>query len=98
MSWDPPASPNGHITNYTVYCQEAQTEIGSGDSLLMLPSVPLNTVFTNGSDQNAFITGLTQFTNYGCYISANTTIGEGSTSSLVYTTTDEYSKLSVSIS
>jgi len=67
--------------------------------MLILPTVPLSTVFTysvTGSYLNASISSLTPFTSYGCYISANTTIGEGSTSSLVYTTTDEYGKLFVS--
>ena len=98
VSWDLPTRPNGRITNYTVYCQEAQAEIGSGDPSLIFPTMSLNTVFTNsamGSNQNTIITGLTPFTNYSCYTTATTMIGEGTTSSLDYATTDEYSKLSV---
>lgn len=101
VSWDPPVYSNGRITHYTIYCQESQNAVGSGDSMLILPTSSSSPIFANtamGSDKNISITGLSPFTNYGCYISANTSVGEGTVSTLVFSTTDEYGKLSVSYS
>ena len=93
VSWLPPAVPNGHITHYNAYCQESQLVFGSGGGMLatLYSSTFTSTVY--GTELNATVTGLTPFTNYDCYVSANTSVGEGNSSELVSQTTDEYSKL-----
>ena len=63
--------------------------------MLVLAMSSSSAVFAStilGSDYNTTITGLTPYTNYGCYISANTSVGEGNISTFVFETTDEYSK------
>ena len=94
VTWAPPTVPNGYITGYTVYCQDSQTMLGSGGGPVMFlaPSTPTFTSSAGGEELNATVTGLTPFSNYGCYVSANTSIGEGDSSSPVFQTTDEFSK------
>ena len=49
-------------------------------------------VVTNGTESEAFVEDLTPFTNYGCFITANTSVGEGTSSIIVTATTVESSK------
>ena len=49
-------------------------------------------VVTNGTESEVFVEDLTPFTNYGCFITANTSVGEGTSSMIVTETTDESSK------
>ncbi len=96
VSWRPPLVPNGYITHYNIYCKESQLSVGSGDGMYILPTSSYLSIYTRtvqGDDSNNTIVGLTPFTNYGCYVSANTSIGEGDASDAVFQTTDEYSKL-----
>ena len=48
-------------------------------------------VVTNGTESEAFVENLTPFTNYGCFVTANTSVGEGSSSAILTATTDESS-------
>lgn len=95
VNWMPPVVPNGLITHYTVYCQKA---VASNNNLTMLMLPPMSsspTTFTGvvvGYSLNVTIRGLTPFTVYGCFVSANTTAGEGNFSIVVFQTTDEYSE------
>ncbi len=98
VSWMSPAVPNGYITHYNAYCQESQLVFGSGigGGMLALPTSLYPSTFTStvyGTELNATISGLIPFTNYGCYVSANTSIGEGNNSISVFQITDEYSKI-----
>ena len=52
-------------------------------------------VVTKGTELKAFVEDLTPFTNYGCFITANTSAGEGSSSRIVTATTDESSKITL---
>ena len=94
--WRPPVFPNGYITHYSVYCGESEMSSGSGSGdTLYLPMSGSQTIYTitvQGQEMNATVTGFMPFTNYGCYVTANTSVGEGSASSAVFQTTDEYSK------
>lgn len=95
VTWMPPSVPNGYILQYSVSCQESRLVVGSGGGMYLLPTAPSPTTFTStvlGSEQNATVGGLEPFTNYGCFVSANTSIGEGNTSTTVFQTTDEFSK------
>ena len=49
-------------------------------------------VVTNGTQSEAFVEDLTPFTDYGRFITANTSVGEGTSSIIVTATTDESSK------
>lgn len=104
VSWGPPVFTNGYITHYNIYCQESRVAAGgsgSGGDMFVLPTSTHEPIFTStvqGCEMNATITGFTPFTNYGCFVSANTSVGEGSVSSSVFQTTDEYSKYSIHLS
>ena len=49
-------------------------------------------VVSNGTQSEAFVEDLTPFTNYECFITANTSVGEGSSTKIVTATTDESSE------
>jgi len=49
-------------------------------------------VVTNGTQSATHVDDLTPFTTYGCFITANTSIGEGESSIIIRATTDESSK------
>ncbi len=97
VSWDLPNDPNGVITYYNIYCVVYQdSNMGSGDATVVdsLTAISNNNVIMS-SQMNTTVTSLVPFTNYLCYASANTSVGEGSVSTPVSGTTDEYSKTSV---
>ena len=54
-----------------------------------------NSVITKGTELKAFVEDLTPFTNYGCFLTANTSAGEGNSSMIVTATTDESSKITL---
>ncbi len=96
ISWDLPTNPNGIITHYNLYCLEYNDELGSGDDTWIKPSMESNNETVNSSFSSTIMTGLVPFTDYSCYVSANTSVGEGPASVMVTGTTDEYSKLIMS--
>lgn len=87
LTWMPPTEPNGYIIQYNIYCQDFQ--LGSGGPTML----PFWETSTSGSELNATVAGLTPFTNYECFVTANTSVGEGNSSNIEYQTTDEFSKL-----
>ena len=73
-NWTPPSSPNGIVTGYTVYCTISQNQtypeqVPTGASTY--------TVFNVTSQTSVYLSGLLPFTFYQCYVTANTTVGEG---------------------
>jgi len=89
ISWMKPQKPNGMILSYNVYCLESN--ISSSIQSLSSTSDIFDEV-VSGNSFNATVGGLTPFKEYGCFVSANTSIGEGNNSFVAYQTTDEYSK------
>ena len=74
-TWTPPIPKNGIITAYTVYCNTSTTLI---------------TTVVNGTTQAVtFNVGYYPFTQYSCYVTANTSVGEGAPSQVVNNTTSE---------
>ena len=76
-NWTPPSSPNGILTGYTVYCtvshnQTYPEQVPTGGSTY--------TVFNVTSQTSVYLRGLLPFTFYHCYVTANTTVGEGGSS------------------
>ena len=86
-SWEPPVPANGNITGYTVYCRTAENQLSSEQSPTFTP------LSTTTGDVTADITGLTAFTNYECYATANTSIGEGTASNTKTVRTDQFGEL-----
>ena len=77
--------PNGVILHYTVYCAEAMSETGSGTSGIGGHSPGTSDISSvvstaSGNETSAVVTGLTPYTFYDCYVTANTSVGEGNES------------------
>lgn len=92
ISWMEPLIPNGVISYYTIYCLEKNASI-----TIQPLSSTLDTFYevVPGFYLNDTVGGLTPFTEYGCFVSANTSRGEGNFSYVVFQTTDEYGKHSL---
>ena len=85
--WTVPESPNGVVLNYTVYCDISETS-ASGD-MLTLEDTNTTTVVVSGNLLSVVVTGLTPYTYYDCYVTANTSVGEGNASIVESAQTDE---------
>ena len=91
VTWTAPENPNGIILNYTVYCDTSLTS-ESGDNALMSEDTEFldaATVAVSGSARSAVVMNLIPYTYYDCYVTANTSVGEGNSSSVESAQTDE---------
>ena len=73
--WTPPIPKNGIITAYTVYCNTSASQ--AYPEQMIGQNVPTARSVVNGTTLAAIITGLNPYTNYDCYVTANTSVGEG---------------------
>ena len=90
-SWSPPIPKNGIITAYTVYCNTSASQ--PYPEQMIGPNVPTVRSVVNGTTLAvAFTTGLNTYTQYNCYVTANTSVGEGTPSQIMTATTDQSSK------
>ena len=107
VSWQPPATPNGLITNYMTICFESEKgpaedtsdDNGSGTEAGMTSSnVTLNFEDSTsnstvlGSELSAVVGALDPYTRYDCVVIASTLIGEGPPSYFVSGVTDQSSE------
>ena len=98
--WDQPNQPNGVIVSYNIYCYELTTNEGSssGSNDQILYPVDrhdaLQLVVIPGNVTEATVSGLIPYTQYDCYVTANTSVGEGNESVVQSARTDESSKFS----
>ena len=80
-SWSVPTPRNHIVTGYSVYCNTsanqtyAEQVIGS--------NVPTIRSVVNGTTLATTLTGLNTYTQYSCYVTANTSVGEGSSSTIL---------------
>jgi len=88
IQWEPPQEPNGIILAYTVYCKEVIAGDGE-ESFVATPDAIV--AVTNGTQSATQVDDLTPFTTYGCFITANTSVGEGGSSIILRATTAESS-------
>ena len=78
-TWSVPTLKNGIILAYTVYCNTTSSQAYSEQ--VLGPNVPTIRSVVNGTTLAvAFNTGLNPYTQYSCYVTANTSAGEGSQS------------------
>lgn len=90
VSWEHPLEPNGIITSYSVYCYEAyDSEIGSAYSSEERDFLEEPLVTVPGGVTEAVVTELIPYTFYNCYVTANTSAGEGNASDSTTARTDE---------
>ena len=88
VSWDYPLEPNGIITSYRVYCYETDAySSGGGESDELVVNV--TTAVVPGNVTEGVVTELTPYTFYDCYVTANTSVGEGNASDSDSARTDE---------
>jgi len=68
---------------------------GSGEENFAAQATPDYAILvdTNGTQSATYVNDLIPFTTYECYITANTSVGEGESSVILRATTDESSKV-----
>ena len=91
FSWTEPAVPNGIISVYTVYCEKSNTTVSSEANSMDDLSTEFVSASTN--DTSLTLTGLTPYTQYDCFVSAETSAGESDFSVALTAITEEASKL-----
>ena len=82
-SWSVPIPRNGIITGYSVYCNTSANQ--TYPEQVIGPNEPTIRSVVNGTTLAATLSGLSPYTQYSCYVTANTSVGEGSPS-FVFTT------------
>ena len=87
-SWSPPITKNGIIIAYTIYCNTSASL--AYPEQVMGPNVPTVRSVVNGTTLAAtFSTGINPYSQYDCYVTANTSVGEGTPSPIITTRTSE---------
>ena len=80
-SWSAPIPKNGIITGYSVYCNTSANQ--SYPEQVIGSNLPTIVSVVNGTTEAVNFTGLNPYTQYTCYVTANTSAGEGSPSNIV---------------
>ena len=95
VTWQPPETPNGLITEYTVFCLKSEDGSKNGSRNSTPSSNQLEDSVSNvtvlGSEMSATVGGLDPYTLYDCTVIAYTSIGEGDPSSFESGVTDQSS-------
>ena len=87
-SWSPPVTKNGIIIAYTIYCNTSASQ--AYPEQVIRPNVPtVRSVVIGTTLAVTFSTGLNPYTQYDCYVTANTSVGEGTPSPIITTRTLE---------
>ena len=87
-SWSPPIPKNGIIIAYTIYCNTSASL--AYPEQIIGTNVPTARSVVNGTTLTVtFSTGLIPYTQYDCYVTANTSVGEGTPSPIITTRTSE---------
>ena len=77
-SWSVPIPRNGIITGYSVYCNTSANQ--AYPEQMIGSNVPTIRSAVNGTTLATTLTGLNPYTQYSCYVTANTSVGEGNPS------------------
>ena len=80
-SWSAPIPKNGIITAYSVYCNTSANQ--SYPEQVIGSNLPTIVSVVNGTTLAVNLTGLNPYTQYSCYVTANTSGREGSPSTIV---------------
>ena len=84
-AWSVPIPRNGIITGYSVYCNTSA--IQSYNEQVIGSNIPTIRSVVNGTTLALTLTGLNPYAQYSCYVTANTSAGEGNPSMVVSTKT-----------
>ena len=85
-SWSPPIPKNGIIIAYTIYCNTSASQ--AYPEQVIRPNVPTVRSEVNGTTL-AVTFSTNPYTQYDCYVTANTSVGEGTPSPIITTITAE---------
>ena len=85
--WKLPITKNGIITAYTVYCKTSASQ--TYPEQMIGPNVTIVSSAVSGAILAATINGLNPYTNYDCYVTASTSVGEGNYSNIATARTAE---------
>ena len=80
-SWSAPIPKNGIITGYSVYCNTSANQ--SYPEQVIGSNVPTIRSVVNGTTLAVTLIGLNPYTQYSCYVTANTSVGQGSPSTIL---------------
>ena len=87
-TWTPPTHRNSGIIAYTVYCNTSATQ--EYDEQVIGMNAPTIRAVVNGTTLVAmFDTNLSPYSQYDCYVTANTSAGEGRASNIMTARTRE---------
>ena len=75
-TWTSPIPKNGIITAYTVYCNTSANQVYP-EQVIGLNVLTVRSVVSGITLDVTFSTELYPFTQYNCYVTANTSVGEG---------------------
>ena len=89
-SWSVPIPRNGIITGYSVYCNISANQ--TYPEQMIGSNVPTIRSGVNGTTLATTLTGLNPYTQYSCYVIANTSVGEGSPSAVLTVQTAQSGK------
>ena len=89
--WLPPEPANGEIIAYTIYCRISLEQMYE-EQRPEMENIFTEQFSNDGSELSAMINGLLPFTNYDCYVTAGTSVGEGSQSNNSTARTSEAGK------
>ena len=85
--WFVPIPRNGIITGYSVYCNTSANQ--TYPEQMIGSNVPTIRSVVNGTTLATTLTGLNPYTQYSCYVTANTSVGEGTSSAILTTQTTQ---------
>ena len=88
--WSAPIPKNGIITGYSVYCNTSANQ--SYPEQVIGSNVPTIRSVVNGATLAITLTGLNPYTQYSCYVTANTSVGPGSLSAILTVQTAQSGK------
>lgn len=92
VQWDYPNVPNGLILYYSIYCCDLTRTMGESSDSSMVATKSTNLCSewkVLGNDSETIIHGLLPYTNYTCFVTTNTSAGEGNPSMNLTAQTDE---------
>ena len=88
--WTPPAVTLGSIMNYIIFCNTSDNQ--TYPEQVIGPNVPTNRAVVNGTTLSVTMIGFMPFTQYDCYVTASSTVGDGTPSLLARNRTDQSRK------
>ena len=80
-SWSVPIPRNGIITAYSVYCNTSANQ--AYPEQMIGSNAPTIRSVVNRTTLATTLTGLNPYTQYSCYVTANTSVGEGTPSNIL---------------